>query len=295
MNNKKSLLIKILFISTVVTVAFVMVFCFIFTKDKNDLDKNIVANNEEELLEQVSTLCMGFADEVSVEMNISNFNLDNFCKKLQDKINDKNPCLSINIRSFKIDRISGNNYKFSFQYHMSEIKYKLVNFEAKYIASKLNGLTNYEKIKAIHDYLCEISTYDAVATNDAFDILYLHHGSCMGYSMSFSLIMQECGIPCKVATSTNHAWNAVQVDGKWYNIDVTWDDATDKISYDFFLKGNEEFISHSKNPICESESYNADLNYKFKISNNRRNLIVAFLISFIAVVVIVIKRIKRHT
>ena len=45
----------------------------------------------------------------------------------------------------------------------------------------------------------------------------------------------------------NHAWNYVKLDGKWYAIDVTWDDPvitgggklTNKARYEYFLKGSQ--------------------------------------------------------
>lgn len=58
---------------------------------------------------------------------------------------------------------------------------------------------------------------------------------CEGYSRAYKLFMDKRGIPCHILTSTaiNHAWNAVQLDGKWYHVDVTWGDPKCNGHYDF--------------------------------------------------------------
>jgi transglutaminase/protease-like cytokinesis protein 3 len=66
--------------------------------------------------------------------------------------------------------------------------------------------------------------------------------------------MDAESIPCVLISGTaqnsegtteNHEWNYVQLDGKWYAIDVTWDDPiiqgggylTNSLKYKYFLKG----------------------------------------------------------
>ena len=47
---------------------------------------------------------------------------------------------------------------------------------------------------------------------------------CEGYAKSFQLLCHRIGVPCVTVSSSGHMWNAVQVDGKWYYVDVTWND-----------------------------------------------------------------------
>ena len=47
--------------------------------------------------------------------------------------------------------------------------------------------------------------------------------------------------------SENHIWNLVELDGKWYHLDVTWDDpiASDGKQYlihNFFMISTEELL-----------------------------------------------------
>ncbi len=65
----------------------------------------------------------------------------------------------------------------------------------------------------------------------------------------------EAGIPCRIITGTgnkdSHGWNIVKLDGKWYNIDCTWDDPVtlkgkNMVLYDYFLKSDEDFKGHER-------------------------------------------------
>ena len=45
----------------------------------------------------------------------------------------------------------------------------------------------------------------------------------------------------------NHMWNAVKLDGEWYNLDITWDDlGQGGKNYDYFLKSDSSFTEHTR-------------------------------------------------
>lgn len=50
-------------------------------------------------------------------------------------------------------------------------------------------------------------------------------GTCRAYSLAFKDAMDKLGIECVVVVQDDklHSWNQVKIDGKWYNVDVTWD------------------------------------------------------------------------
>ncbi|MDE7327161.1 MAG: putative Ig domain-containing protein [Lachnospiraceae bacterium] len=56
---------------------------------------------------------------------------------------------------------------------------------------------------------------------------------CSGYASAFKVLCDKLGIPCvtvtgRVAKNTGHRWNYIQMeDGKWYAVDVTYDDRND--------------------------------------------------------------------
>ena len=113
------------------------------------------------------------------------------------------------------------------------------------LANKYN--TDFEKALFVHDYIAGITTYDHDAAEDnsdgrwsiQSDYAFSSYGGlvngkfvCGGYSAAYQLIMQQLGIECAwVSGYTSdggyHAWNLVNLDGKYYWTDLTWDDVDD--------------------------------------------------------------------
>ena len=93
--------------------------------------------------------------------------------------------------------------------------------------------SDYEKILFVNDYLCADFKYDTSvyinsnsAIYDAFNFFKEGKGVCQAYTSAFMAIMDELGIRCDsvISKSMNHTWNLVELDGKWYHVDVTWND-----------------------------------------------------------------------
>lgn len=112
--------------------------------------------------------------------------------------------------------------------------------------------TDYDKVKAVHDYVAKNTVYDhkGWATNKASNDSYTIAGPllkgvavCDGYARTTSYLLDKLGIDNKYVLGTSdgelHSWNKVKVDGKWYNVDVTWDDPSTskngKYNYKYFL------------------------------------------------------------
>lgn len=102
-----------------------------------------------------------------------------------------------------------------------------------------DNMTDYEKVRAIHDYLITSADYAKAYPNQnndaygAYGVLVLKDGVCQSYALAFQLLMYGLDIDCKYVTgvarssansSGGHAWNKVCIDGTWYYIDCTWDD-----------------------------------------------------------------------
>lgn len=82
-----------------------------------------------------------------------------------------------------------------------------------------------------------------------------------GIALLFYRLCKEYNIPVRYVTGVasndeRHAWNWVKVEGKWYNMDVTWDKANEEglIKYDYFLAGTNEFYNHSLEQNFVSEN-----------------------------------------
>ena len=111
---------------------------------------------------------------------------------------------------------------------------------------KVEGNTRYQKIKSIHDTICSQVSYDTTFTNPIAHepvsvCISPYKPVCEGYAEAFKLICDRELIPCITvignASGEAHKWNYVKMDdGKWYGMDVTWDDQTNTC-YDYFLAG----------------------------------------------------------
>lgn len=94
----------------------------------------------------------------------------------------------------------------------------------------------------LHDALVERLDYtypsDEFVTVSGLYALETGKGNCEGYARSLKWMLDELGIPCILvsgdATNSNggtepHMWNYVQIDGKWFAVDATWDDPIGEI------------------------------------------------------------------
>lgn len=114
------------------------------------------------------------------------------------------------------------------------------------------NMSTAEKIKAIHDYMVLNCEYDyknylrgtiPYVSYTPEGVILKKKAVCQGYAEAFELFMDALNIPCEVVIGTGngggHAWNIVKVDGKWYQIDVTWDDPVPDtkgyVRYNYFL------------------------------------------------------------
>lgn len=117
-----------------------------------------------------------------------------------------------------------------------------------------SSMDDKEKIKTIHDYIINNTKYDSdrsdrniikYKSNIAYGPLFEHYGICGGYTDTMALFLNKFNIPNFKIISENHIWNAVLLDGKWYHLDLTWDDPVeatgkDTLQYNIFLISTKE-------------------------------------------------------
>ncbi len=138
------------------------------------------------------------------------------------------------------------------EYIYTEAQIVQINEEVNRIFNELihEGMDDYTKILTIHDYIINHSKYD-VERNDSGDSRYhsyLAYGpllegyaTCNGYTDAMALFLEKMNIPNfkvamtpdDVSSSEGHVWNAVNLNGTWYHLDLTWDDpvSTDGVDY----------------------------------------------------------------
>jgi len=139
------------------------------------------------------------------------------------------------------------------------------------------GMTDYEKVKAVHDYLITRLEYDPreesmvpVSSFSALGALETGIAVCKAYSELMALILNKAGVPCRIvvgsANGTGHSWNMVCIDGELYHVDATWDDPVTNYKgnttrYDYFnLSDREIEADHSWDrnsyPVCNATAQN---------------------------------------
>ena len=141
--------------------------------------------------------------------------------------------------------------------------------------------SNFEKVKAVHNRMIRNISYDYKnylkkrIPKSAYTVkgaLLKKRCVCLGYAVAFKKLVSSYHIPCKVvhgrAGGGGHAWNMVKLGGKWYHVDVTWDDpiigesnGNTDIYYTYFLKSTAYMRAHNHSykidsyPKCSSAKY----------------------------------------
>ena len=183
--------------------------------------------------------------------------------------------------------------------HVFAIKYgvssKDLNRYYKYIKKWTSKhiepeMTDEEKVSDIHDYIVSKCNYSYGEKGEKWfkksrknasnaklgkysvytplAMIFKNGGVCDAYSKLFYDMAKEAGLKVKYITGNIdggglHAWNLVKVEGKWYHIDVTWDDGNggaEDYDYEYYLK-SDDYMRENKHswdkksyPKCK-ESY----------------------------------------
>lgn len=127
-----------------------------------------------------------------------------------------------------------------------------------HIQEKSTGgkLSDFELELALHDWICETTTYDHGAAKDpdsnplaftAYGALVQGKAVCEGYSRAAQLLLNTFGIKATLVVGTDHTgsdhmWNLVQINGEWYHLDLTWDDDDDTY-YHYYFNLSDTLIS----------------------------------------------------
>ena len=143
------------------------------------------------------------------------------------------------------------NLKIRMKYFLDKQQEKALADEADRILSRLHldGKSDYEKVRAIYNYICSNVVYDDYHVNDesylpqytAYAAAVDHTAVCSGVADLFYYLANSAGVETHIKTNSNHAWNFVKLDGKYYYLDATWDLGVDEPQYRFFLKGTDDF------------------------------------------------------
>lgn len=237
---------------------------FIYVKNTNDFNPK----NKQDLINIFYTILNSGWDNFSFYCNKEY----KTCKKdINDIINDANILPSINnyvhpFNSYASFSISVNNFgkvNVTIERIYTDEIISVLNKKTKEIESNIitNNMDNKEKIKAVHDYIINNTKYDEEKeyteingiknyknkSNIAYGPLINGKAICGGYTDAMSIMLYNLGIYNFKISNDNHVWNVINIDDKWLNTDLTWDDPLtntkeDVLTYTFFLKTTDELL-----------------------------------------------------
>ena len=125
---------------------------------------------------------------------------------------------------------------------------------------ELDGKNEYQKVRAIHDYICDNVDYDFTYSKyTAYDALIGGKAVCQGFANLFFRMCYEAELEAELITGIGngggHAWNIIKIGDVYYNIDVTWDGQDTDTRHTYFLKSEKEFGDHYRNDYYDTEEY----------------------------------------
>lgn len=141
---------------------------------------------------------------------------------------------SYNFRFYLMDKASGVYYLRTNTYiQVADDAYpsvaSIVNKAMSQAKQNTNG-SEYEIALYLHDWLLGQLEYDnSLKWSSAESALTRGMGTCQAYESAYSKLLTAAGITNSETRDTydGHTWNAVKLDGKWYQVDCTWDDTSD--------------------------------------------------------------------
>lgn len=184
-------------------------------------------------------------------------NVKGLKKQLQTSIDEamkSDPYIQYTVKSYAFN-YKGSNV--SAEVHVT-LSYRETKEQTDYVNRKVTnvlkeiikpGMTDHEKVKVIHDWIVLNLSYDtSLKKYTAYDGLVTGSTVCQGYSLLAYRMLERVGIDNRIVEGTAggqlHAWNIVNLDGKWYHMDTTWDDPTPdrkgKVSHSYYLLSDDE-------------------------------------------------------
>ena len=162
--------------------------------------------------------------------------------------------------------------------------YPAVSTIVKSAVGKCNAETDgsdYARTLWLHDWTLDRLEYDhSLNWCSAESGLTRHQGTCESYQRIYAKLLDAAGIANGRIEGNGHTWNAVKIDGKWCQMDLTWDDTNDNWYGDldqrhlyFGLTDELMAIAHSdhtKNYQAEGYAYRStDLSNDYFVRNGK--------------------------
>ena len=139
-----------------------------------------------------------------------------------------------NFKFYVMDKAANLYYlRVNFYISVSDDKYPSVDSIVQSAVAECNSRTDgseYAKALWLHDWLLDQLEYDkSLKWSSAESALTRGLGTCQSYESAYAKLLTAAGIENSETRDTydGHTWNAMKLDGQWYQTDCTWDDSSD--------------------------------------------------------------------
>lgn len=206
--------------------------------------------------EKVEAVLMNALDTLQTEINLYEYKIsESEFNEICNRILDNNyRYFYVGSRGYFLVGGRVRDVTFYYKYDKETIDKMMKKYDSA-ISQALSGVEDHwsdmEKALYVNDYLALNCEYDYTLSNHtAYDALVNKKAVCEGYAKAYKVLLTELGIECEIVSSRslNHAWNMVEIDGKKYHVDPTWNDPyEDKLgaaSHRYFLKSTANFQTH---------------------------------------------------
>lgn len=147
---------------------------------------------------------------------------------------------------------------YAFKYNETPKQTAEVKKVAGQVVSSLDeDMSIPKKIEYINKWIKENTSYKETGRNSdytAYGLIRDKTAVCQGYSLMTYELMNAAGILCGIVTGTAkdpvtgreglHMWNVVCVDGEWFHLDTTWNDAYSDSDPYFMLTDSQIEADH---------------------------------------------------
>lgn len=158
--------------------------------------------------------------------------------KLETLNLDFNPIRSIEVlrKSAYLTNLDGFTF-YGLTSNINDRRFDIAEEKVRHILGDFikPDMTDIEKELAIHDYVLNNTQYQSGSLQSGFyGVLVDGGGDCADYSTVMISLLNMAGVETKYIGGFGHGWNLVNLDGKYYHLDATWNDYYDSYSYDYF-------------------------------------------------------------
>jgi len=244
-------------------------------------------DNEKQIYREIYQGCMAHKDVIPVSA-FENDDAKSYLRIIQ-AILDDNPLLYfLNQSRMDLAQDANGNYAVIPQYFFSQENVASYNQKIQDAANaiiyklKLTEGSDLEKVRKVHDYMCQKITYDYgganvkdvsrfIAAHNIIGVFAHQKAQCEGIAKAAKVLLNAVDVRCIVlfgeaadetGKMTDHSWNIVNVGGTPCHLDITFDigvGTADAVSFDYYnvtdSQIRKDHVYSTGFPRCTEKKY----------------------------------------